>query len=100
MDAGAPDAGPRPVLTPDADQSFPGLSAVTLGVSGLYGTHYEFALEWLDGSGAWASYFTYTSTTPSKTFYPQYVARYRFRVRALTGATWSVPTAYATFRAL
>ena len=60
-------------------------------------TRYEIAIESLGASG-FTAYFTYTTTTPSKTFWPATRGTtYRFRVRATVGGTVRAWSAYATF---
>jgi hypothetical protein len=60
-------------------------------------TSYQIAIEYQVGS-AWSSYVTYSSTTASKTFWPQYHGTsYRFRVRAQVGGVFGAWSADATF---
>ncbi|MFO0712539.1 MAG: GH25 family lysozyme [Sandaracinus sp.] len=60
-------------------------------------TSYELAIEVASGA-SFVPYYTYTSSTPSKTFYPAtHATTYRFRVRARTSAGWSPWSTSATF---
>lgn len=72
--------------------------SVTLRCDAYTGaTRYELVVEVLSG-GTWSSYTTYTTTAPSKTFYPvTHGTSYRFRVRAQTASAWSPASSYATF---
>ena len=58
-------------------------SSVTISCASVSGaTSYTFDIQYVH-SGSWASYYTYTTSGPTKTFYPAYDTDYRFRVRAL-----------------
>ena len=60
-------------------------------------TQYQDAIEVQVGA-AWQAYTTYTTTTASKTFYPQTRGTsYRFRVRALVAGSYGAWSSYATF---
>lgn len=69
--------------------------SVTMTWSGVSGAaSYEIAIERQVGA-TWTSYTTYTSTTPSKTFWPQsHGTSYRFHVRAIVA---NVPTAWSVW---
>lgn len=73
-------------------------SSVALGCDAVDGaTTYEMAIEYIV-SGSYRPYYTYTSSTPSKTFYPATRGTtYRWRVRARTAAGWGPTSAWATF---
>ena len=52
------------------------------------GTEYQVAVYWYSSSG-WADYYTYTTTTPSKSFWPVVDdTYYAFAVRSSTGSGW------------
>ena len=55
-------------------------------------TSYTFDIQYVH-SGSWASYYTYTTSTNSKTFWPQVTGTsYRFRVKATNAngdSSWS-----------
>ncbi|MBZ0117683.1 MAG: hypothetical protein K8H88_11845, partial [Sandaracinaceae bacterium] len=73
-------------------------STVTLSRSSASGaTRYEFAIEYWSGS-AYASYYTYAGSAPSRTFYPVYAnTAYRWRVRVTTSAGAQAWSSYQTF---
>ena len=73
-------------------------ASVTLSASAVdNATSYQFAIDYNPG-GTWTPYYTYTGTTPSRTFYPQTRGvDYRFRVAALVGGAWGAWSDYATF---
>ncbi len=73
-------------------------SSVALSCSAVTGaTSYQFAIE-SNGGGGWAPYYTYTSNTPSRTFWPQTRNEdYRFQVRALVSGVYGDWSSYATF---
>jgi hypothetical protein len=99
-DVGGDDPPPAPTgLSPDGGQEFPNGAAVTMSSNPIEGaTQYEFAIEHDSGGGAWATYWTYTSTTSSFTFWPQYDDReYRFRMRAENAFGWGAYSTWATF---
>ncbi|MBK8995754.1 MAG: hypothetical protein IPM35_08405 [Myxococcales bacterium] len=59
---------------------------------------YEFTIE-TSKSDSWMPYVKYTTTGPSRTFYPQlHQTTYRWRVRALVNGAWSAPSYDATFQ--
>ena len=61
-------------------------------------TRYELAIEHRLASGQYTPYVTYTTTAPSKTFYPQlHKTSYRFRIRAETGGTFGAWSSFASF---
>lgn len=72
--------------------------SVTLRCDPVSGaTSYELAIEVRSGA-TFGAYYTYTSSTPSKTFYPAtHGTAYRFRVRASTAAGFGPWSSYATF---
>jgi Glycosyl hydrolases family 25 len=74
-------------------------ASVTLSCAQLAGaTHYEFALEYEDGSGAVRPYTTYTRTGPLATFWPQIDdTTYSWRVRAKVDGAWGPWSAAARF---
>lgn len=60
-------------------------------------TQYEFAIETGSG-GAFSPYVTYTTSAPSRVFYPTLRPKdHRFRVRAKVGGAWGPWSVYATF---
>ncbi len=76
-----------------ADGSLVTTSSVTLSRTPISGaTRYEHEIEYWNGA-AFAHYYTYSGTTPSRTFWPAYRdTSYRWRVRATTSAgtlAWS-----------
>jgi hypothetical protein len=73
-------------------------SSVTLSASAVASaTSYQFAIE-SDVAGVWTAYYTYTTTSPTKTIYPQTRGRdYRFRVNAMVGGAYGAWSSYATF---
>ncbi len=89
-------AGAPTGLTPSGGLITTG--SVTLGCTAVTGaTHYEFAIDVRSGT-TFAPYFTYSATSPTKTFYPAtHGTAYRFRVRAQTASGWSEYSSYATF---
>ncbi len=111
-DAGAPpqpssDAGDPPPpppagvpggLSPDGDQQIT-TSSVTLSCSAVTGaTSYQFAIEF-QGSSGYSPYYTYTGSSPSRSFYPQITGTgYRFRVRAEVNGSYGDWSSYATFQ--
>ncbi|MBK7581749.1 MAG: hypothetical protein IPI67_16260 [Myxococcales bacterium] len=115
-DAGPPptsDGGPPPVadagapppatngptnLTPESGVLI-STSSVTLACAPVIGaTAYEFAIE-PQAQSAWAPYFTYSNTLPSRTFYPKtHGAGYRWRVRAKQAGGFGEWSAYSTFQ--
>jgi GH25 family lysozyme M1 (1,4-beta-N-acetylmuramidase) len=72
--------------------------AVTLRCDPVTGaSSYELAIEVRSGA-SFGAYYTYTSSTSSKTFYPStHGTAYRFRVRARTAAGWGPWSSYAQF---
>jgi len=72
--------------------------AVTLRADPVSGaSSYELAVEVRSGS-TFGAYYTYTSSTSSKTFYPAtHGTAYRFRMRARTAAGWGPWSSYAQF---
>lgn len=73
-------------------------AAVTLRWSAVTSaTQYTVAIEYLV-AGTWRAYTTYTTTTASKTFYPQtHGTTYRFRARARVGGVdgaWSTDASF------
>jgi GH25 family lysozyme M1 (1,4-beta-N-acetylmuramidase) len=94
-------ANPPPApagLKPDGGQVFANGSSVSMSSSPVSGaTGYEFSIEHSSG-GAWASYYTYSASTSSFTFWPQYRDReYRFRMRAQNAHGWGPWSAWASF---
>jgi GH25 family lysozyme M1 (1,4-beta-N-acetylmuramidase) len=94
-------ANPPPAptgLKPDGGQAYPNGSSVTMSSSPVSGaTQYEFSIEHSSG-GTWATYYTYSASTSSFTFWPQYHDReYRFRMRAENAYGWGPYSAWATF---
>jgi hypothetical protein len=92
-----PDSGDVPTgLAPD------GVTVTTASVTMTWGavtgaTRYEIGIETQAGT-SWQSYVTYTTTTASKTFWPQiHATSYRFRVRADRGAGYGAWSSFATF---
>lgn len=84
-----PPAPPAGGLSPDSGATFPAGSAVTLrGPATAGATAYELEIE---------SYFTYASSTPSKTFWPQGVRAFRWRMRAKVNGVFGAWSAWATF---
>jgi len=85
-------------LSPDGGQAFPGGGAVTMSTSPLSGAlEYQFAIEYAAG-GVWSTYYTYTTSSPSKTFYPSVRGTdYRFHVRARNDVGWGPYSAWAWF---
>jgi hypothetical protein len=100
-------APPPPDPTPAAPDVPTGLAPDGVVVSGANvtltfdpvagATRYEIAIE--NGSvGAFVPYYTYSTTAPTKTFYPAaHATSYRFRVRATVAGTVRRWSAYATF---
>jgi hypothetical protein len=98
-EGGGDNPPPAPTgLSPDGGQEFPNGSSVTMTSDPISGaTQFEFAIEH-DAGGTWATYYTYTSTTSSFTFWPQYDDReYRFRMRAENAYGWGPYSAWAVF---
>jgi Glycosyl hydrolases family 25 len=101
-DAGAPPEPPPPGvpgdLAPDGGALLSG-SSVTLSCSTIQAaTSYEFAIESQSGSG-YVPYFTYSATTPARTFYPQiHGVFYRWRARAKVAGAFGNWSSYATFQ--
>jgi hypothetical protein len=61
-------------------------------------TSYEFEIQYFSTTkGSWSPYYTYSTTSPKKTYWPASDAAYRFRVRAKSGAGWSPSSAWSTF---
>jgi len=106
--------GPRPgTSTPPPPPPAPGVPgnlspdgnplvtapSVTLTCSAPTGAAgYEFAIEY-QSNGAWATYYTYATTAPSRTFYPVYHGTgYRWHVRAKVNGTFGAFSSYATFQ--
>jgi hypothetical protein len=59
---------------------------------------YEFTIENLSKTGSYVAYTKYTTTAPSRTFYPQiHGTTYRWRVRAELNGAWSAYSNDATF---
>ena len=72
-------------------------SSATLNVDSVANaSQYEFDIEYWTGS-AWTAYYTYTTSGPTKTFYPAYDTDYRFRVRAANASGWSDFSSFAKF---
>ena len=73
-------------------------SSVTLTCDPYAGaSRYELAIEVMT-SGGWRTYYTYATSSPSRTFYPATRGTsYRFRVRAQTAGGWTEWSAFATF---
>ena len=73
-------------------------SSVTLSCAPVTSaTSYQFAIESASGT-SWVAYYTYSSTSPSRAFYPQTRNEdYRFRVRAMVSSAWGDWSSYATF---
>jgi hypothetical protein len=95
-------AGSSPTVPSDLTPNGDALMAppdVTLGCSAVAGaTGYQFAIELLR-SGAWTTYYTYSTVGPTQTFYPAVSnASYRFDVRAEVGGVWGAWSPYATFQ--
>ena len=99
---GDPPPPPPPSDVPDSLSPDGGVTisaaSVTMTCSAVTGaTAYDFAIESYDGT-TWVPYYTYTTTGPTRTFYPQYVGRnYRFEVRALIAGSYHAWSYYATF---
>jgi len=74
-------------------------SSVTLSCNAISGvTEYEFEIEY-EGASGWKYYYSYSSSTNSKTFWPQYDdTRYRWRVRARNAQGWGPWSVWAIFR--
>jgi hypothetical protein len=82
-------------LSPDGQTIASG--SVTLSSNPIPGaSQYEFEIYYSDGSD-WQYYYTYTSSTNSKTFWPAYAAAYQWRVRAQDVYGWGNWSAYANF---
>lgn len=100
---GTPDAGTGNGLPVPTTLSPDGVvitaSYVTMTCNALAGvSSYEFSIDYNSGAG-FVHYYTYTSSTPRKVFYPQvHASTYRFRVRAMTGGVWGDYSPYATFQ--
>ena len=108
--------GPRPSADPPPQQNDPppqtgttpsslapdgttvATASVTLSCGAVAGaTRYDFAIESASGAG-WVAYYTYSSSAPSRTFWPQTRGLdYRFRVRALVNGTVGDWSSYASF---
>lgn len=59
---------------------------------------YGFDVEWFNKStNSWKAYYSYTTTSPNKTFWPVTDAAYRIRVRAKKSGVWSPYTNFNTF---
>ncbi|MHC4091442.1 MAG: fibronectin type III domain-containing protein, partial [Planctomycetota bacterium] len=84
-------------LSPSAGQVI-STSAVTLSCGAVAGaTQYKFRIEYKSG-GSWVYYYTYTSATNSKTFYPTvHGTNYRFKVRAKDASSTGPWSAWAKF---
>lgn len=84
-------------LSPDNGQII-STSSVTLSCNAISGaTEYQFEIEYSDGTN-WHYYYTYTSATSSRTFWPVISgASYRWRVRVQNAYGWGTWSAYANF---
>jgi hypothetical protein len=98
----APPSPPEPAgaptgLSPDGVSL--SSASVTLACAPVAGaTRYELAIEHRLPGGQYTPYVTYTTTAPSKTFYPQiHKTSYRFRVRAETGGSFGAWSGFASF---
>lgn len=106
LDAGAPaDAGSDPdagtgsptALSPNGNASYFKGASVTLSCAAVAGaTAYAFELEVLVGA-SWTPYFTYSAAAPSKTFWPQTAAPFRWRARATVAGVAGPWSGHATF---
>lgn len=112
-----PDAQPAPDPDPDPDpqpQPVPGAptglappdgsafaaGSVTLSCSAVSGADgYAFQIETKNpATQQWATYFTYTGASPSRTFWPQTKSvDYRWRVRAKAAGQWTPDSAWSGF---
>ena len=75
-----------------------GDTTLTWSPSGAAASGYEVQIHWWDGA-AWQPYYTYTTTTPTRTFWPVVEAPFAWRVRGQSSAgigAWSA-WAYFTF---
>lgn len=98
-DAGTPPPSGVPGnLAPDGGQTIT-TPSVTMTCSAIASaTSYEFAIEF-ESSGGYAPYYTYSGSTPSRTFYPQIQGiGYRWRVRAKVNGVFGDWSSYATFQ--
>lgn len=94
-----PPGGAPTNLTP-AEGTTITTSAVSLGCAAVPGaTQYAFEIEHQDpATSTFKPYYTYTSPTPTRAFYPQFADRtFRFRVRALSGGTWTPTSNFSSF---
>jgi hypothetical protein len=91
-----PGAAPSPGTPPAAPtEAGPAVRLSCRAVSGA--SRYEFTIEY--GTTRFAPYYAYSTTVPSKTFYPQYRGTgYRWRVRAQAGGAWGGWSRWAVFR--
>jgi hypothetical protein len=88
---------PAGALVPDG-AAFPAGSAVMLSGPATPGAAlYELAVEVGTQSGGWATYYTYTSSTPAKTFWPQGAHGFRWRLRAKVNGAFTAWSAWAAF---
>lgn len=90
--------GPTP-LSP-SDGATLTSSSVTLTCSPVDGaTQYAFEIERLDpATSTYTAYYTYTSSSPSRTFYPQSRDRtYRWRVRATVAGSATPSSGWSSF---
>ncbi len=90
-----PPSPTQPTGLAPADGSSETSSSVTMSCDSFAGaTSYQFDIDVYE-AGAWTSYYTYSTTHPTQTFWPQVAnAPYRFRVQAKTA---NGPTGYTAW---
>jgi len=73
--------------------------SVTLSFGSVTGaTRYEIAIENAGASGSFVPYVTYTTTAPTKTYYPAiHDTKYRFRARAQVSGLMGAWSSWASF---
>jgi GH25 family lysozyme M1 (1,4-beta-N-acetylmuramidase) len=88
-----------PVNLKPADGSHVTTDAVTLSCDPFAGAKsYSFQIDWFSASThTWKPYYTYSTTSPAKTFWPVVEAPLRFRVKAALSSGSSDFSAYSTF---
>lgn len=91
------DGAPVPLAPPPGSvESGPGVTLVVQSVTGA--TRYLFEVATLRPDGSVQPYFTWSSQTPQRTFWPSSRATYTWRARAITATGEGPWSASSTFR--